>query len=68
MLVSSMMQRPIKLLIDEQPEENGIWDLHTKRNLRSALAFAALTTPDGVAEKDLYENIVEITHYESTIG
>jgi hypothetical protein len=28
--------------------------------LESALAFAALTTPKGAAEKELYENIVEI--------
>jgi len=37
-------------------------------NLRSAVAFAALTTPSGVNEKEFYENIVEIPQYESPWG
>lgn len=28
------------------------------------MAFSALTTPNGSCEKSLYENIVEIPHYE----
>lgn len=36
--------------------------------MKSAVAFAALTTPTGVNEKELYENIVEIPHYESKWG
>lgn len=34
------------------------------KNLQSAMAFSALTTPNGACEKALYENIVEIPHYE----
>jgi hypothetical protein len=33
--------------------------------LRSALAFAALTTKNGAMEKELYETIIEIPQYES---
>lgn len=33
--------------------------------MQSALAFAALTTPQGVNERELYENIVEIPQYDS---
>jgi len=33
--------------------------------LKSALAFAALTTQNGVSERKLYGNIVEIPHYEN---
>jgi hypothetical protein len=46
LLVSSMMQRPIHKLIDD--EKTQIWDLHLNKNLKSAVAFAALTTPSGV--------------------
>ena len=40
-------------------------DIHHNKNLTSALAFAALSTPGGAKERELYENIVEIPHYES---
>ena len=33
--------------------------------MKSALAFAALTTPSGSSEEQLYKSIVEIPHYES---
>lgn len=54
------MQRPHKKVID-LPEIQEI----QQKNLESGLAFAALTTPSGVNERDLYENIVEIPHYDS---
>jgi hypothetical protein len=50
-----MMQRPINKVI-ETTEIDPI----QHKNLESALAFAALTTPQGTAERELYENIVEI--------
>ena len=73
LLVSSMMQRPIHKLIDweeevitdSELEESYIWDDLQQRNLKSALAYAALTTPSGSSEHELYENIVEIPQYES---
>ena len=71
LLVSSMMQRPIQKLIDIEDrivvndEESYIWDDLQQRNLKSAVAFAALTTKTGTSEHELYENIVEIPHYES---
>lgn len=40
LLTSSMMQRPIKTLIDGDPDLK-IWESQ-KRNLTSAIAFAAL--------------------------
>ena len=63
LMVSSMMQRPIHTLIDDP--ELHIWDNYQQKNLKSALAYAALTTPSGYEERDLYENIVGIPHYES---
>jgi hypothetical protein len=60
LLVSSMMQRPIKRIIDT-PEIGPL----QQKNLESALAFAALTTPAGASERELYENIVEIPQYDS---
>ena len=35
------------------------------QNLTSALAYAALTTPSGSEERDIYESIVEIPQYQS---
>lgn len=64
LMVSSMMQRPIKKLIDSY----NIWDTDQPQNLRSALAYGALVTGDGVHVKDLYENIVEIPIYQSHFG
>ena len=61
LLVSSMMLRPHKKVVD-LPEIQEI----QQKNLESGLAFAALTTPSGTNEKELYENIVEIPHYDST--
>ena len=58
-----MMQRPINKIIDTG--DNHIWETHYNRNLKSAIAFAALTTPNNSMEKELYENIVEIPHYDS---
>lgn len=55
-----MMLRPHKKVIDHQE----IQEIQQK-NLESGLAFAALTTPSGTNEKDLYESIVEIPHYDS---
>jgi len=49
---SSMMQRPIKTIIDGDPEHH-IWEAH-QRNLKSAVAYAALQTKDGYEERDLY--------------
>jgi hypothetical protein len=45
--------------------ENNEIDPLKLKNLESALAFAALTTPQGTAERELYENIVEIPQYDS---
>jgi len=64
LMVSSMMQRPIKTLIDSDHDLH-IWDEYQQTNLKSALAYAALTTPNGYEERDLFENIVCIPHYES---
>jgi hypothetical protein len=61
LLVSSMMQRPIKKIIEEVPEIEQL----QQKNLESALAFAALTCSGGISEKELYETIVEIPQYES---
>lgn len=57
--VSSMMQRPIKPIIicEKHPE---IWETHTSYNLKSAIAYAALTTHNGFEERDLYTSVVEI--------
>ena len=62
-----MMQRPIKTLIplDPKDETMEMFNEHQQRNLKSALAYAALTTPSEYEERDLYENIVGIPHYES---
>ena len=54
LMISSMMQRPINTLIDIDPEEE-IWEKYQKQNLKSALAYAALTTRSGYEERDLYE-------------
>jgi hypothetical protein len=53
MMVSSMMQMPMKTLINSDPEL-GIMDVHQTRNLKSAVAFAALNTKNGVEESDFY--------------
>ena len=58
MLVSTMMQRPIKTVVNH----DEIWE-HQMNNLTSALALAALRTPNGSSENALYENIVSIPHY-----
>ena len=69
MLVSTIMQRPIKTIL--QNEE--VMAKHQQNNLKSAvrkkqfmiiqLALAALRTPNGSTEANLYENIVAIPHY-----
>lgn len=72
MLVSTMMQRPIKTIVNNEQ----IWESQAK-NLKSAVyrklskfnflliqfALAALRTQDGATEHQLYENIVSIPHY-----
>jgi Phosphatidate cytidylyltransferase, mitochondrial len=58
MLVSTMMQRPIKTIV----KNDEIWEYQMK-NLKSALALGALRTPNGADEAHLYENIVSINHY-----
>lgn len=58
MLVSTMMQRPIKTIV----KNDEIWQ-HQMKNLKSALALGALRTMDGEVESKLYENIVSIPHY-----
>ncbi|CDW91227.1 UNKNOWN [Stylonychia lemnae] len=60
MLVSTMMQRPIKTVV----QCDQVWQ-HQSKNLRSALAVAALNTLDGDSESKLYEKIVNIPHYHS---
>jgi hypothetical protein len=62
LMVSSMMQRPINTIIecDELMESK-------QKNLKSAIAFAALTLKDGYEERDLFRKVVEIPHYESKI-
>lgn len=67
LLASSMLQRPVKMLIDDDPGLE-IWSRLQPRNLRSALAYAALTTKSGASERDLYEAIVGIPQYESWFG
>ena len=62
-----MMQRPFETVIEPHGHAEEIINLQ-EGNLKSAVAFAALTTPSGVNEKELYENIVEIPHYESQWG
>lgn len=34
-------------------------------NLRSAIAFSALTTPSDADEKTFYRNIIELPHYQT---
>eukprot|EP00347_Sterkiella_histriomuscorum_P021408 403334078 len=60
MLVSSLMQRPIKTAINS----DEIWE-HQAKNLRSALAISALDIKDGDKETKLYESIVNIPHYHN---
>ena len=55
LLTSSMMQRPVNIL-----HGCDIVNDIKNNNLRSALAYAALITPSGSDESQLYENIVEI--------
>lgn len=55
------MQRPFEVL-----EKGDCYDLimeKQSKNLKSALAYGALTT-NQQTEKDLYETIVEIPHYQ----
>ena len=68
LLVSCMMQRPIRCLIPSNEKELPIWTDFQVRNLRSGIAFAALTNPSVVSEELFYQTIVEIPHYESRIG
>jgi len=35
-----------------------------QRNLSSAVAYAAMSTPSGSDVRRLYQNIVEIPHYQ----
>ena len=60
------MQRPHEVL--EFPEAGAKHDELIEsqaKNLASALAYGALTTPSGVDERRLYESIVHIPHYQS---
>lgn len=61
LLSSSFMQRPYEEL--EQGQRYDEVQDKQRTNLKSALAYAALTTPSGSNVKDLYKNIVEIPHY-----
>lgn len=54
-MTSSMMQRPVSIL-----ERCETIDSISILNMKSALAYAALITPNGADESELYENIVEI--------
>lgn len=54
-----------QVIVSSDHNESYIWDDLQQRNLRSAMAFAALTTPSGASEHELYGNIVQIPHYES---
>ena len=73
LFLSSMLQRPTNNLIDVPTVDNAEYDGYAelnfkdlqRTNLKSALAFSALTTKSGVPETELYENIVQIPHYES---
>ena len=56
----------MKVIIDEPFEGSEIWTDYQQKNLRSALAIAALTTESGQTEQNLYETIVEIPQYENT--
>ena len=62
LMASSFMQRPHEIL---QDGGSNLDEIRQKQevNLTSALAYAALTTPNGATESELYENIVEIPHY-----
>jgi hypothetical protein len=66
LLVSSMMQRPIRKIIDTEGivKQGEIWGNYQRKNLKSALAYAALTTQPGKTERDLYESIIEIPQYD----
>ena len=60
LLVSSMMQRPVKMLVNEQHENLDIWGDLQQQNLESAIAYVALTSQDGISEQAFYENLLEI--------
>jgi hypothetical protein len=65
LLVSSMMHRPIKILVNETHEFKDIWGDLQQQNLESAIAYAALTSKDGISEQEFYEGLIEIPKYES---
>lgn len=73
LFVSSMLQRPTNNLIEVPSIDSADYDGYKEldfhklqqANLKSALAFSALTTRSGMPETELYENIVQIPHYES---
>ena len=61
LMVSSFMMRPYHEIVRENCDE---LDEAINKNLTSALAYAMLITPDRTKERDVFENIVEIPHYE----
>ena len=50
LLVSSMMHRPVKMLVNDQHENLDIWGELQQQNLESAIAYVALTSNDGISE------------------
>lgn len=58
--VSSMLMRPVTVLQNDEDIFNS-----QLNNLRSATAFAALTTKTNSSEVDFYKKIVTIPHYQS---
>lgn len=62
LLTSSFMQRPHEVL-EKGQNYDKIIEMQRK-NLTSALAYAAMTTPNGADEHKLYQTIVEIPHYQ----
>ena len=61
LVVSSFMQRPVTILKDDEEIQEA-----QKDNLASALALAALVSKNNCAETELFKNIVEIPHYQTS--
>lgn len=57
---STLMHRPVEILQHDQE----IYEAQQK-NLRSAVAVAALLTRDNSPEDEFYKNIIKIPHYKS---
>ena len=56
------MQRPYEVL--ERGSRFDEVQAAQQRNLTSAVAYAAMTTPSGSDERKLYQAIVQIPHYD----